>query len=141
MQKPDTTDKECMLLKLFLLFTIIPMLELAFLIEIGSVIGTMNTIMLILLTGVSGAALAKSQGISVLSKIQMEMQAGRLPAEELLNGAFVLAGGVLLLTPGFITDLSGLVLLLPLTRNIIKRWLRRKLEEKMASGDITIGWR
>ena len=130
-----------MFLKLFLLFTVVPLLELAVLIKMGTIIGTMNTIMLILLTGIGGAVLAKSQGLYVITAIQKDLQAGRLPTEELLNGAFVLAGGALLLTPGFITDITGFVLLVPLTRNLCKRWLRRKLEQKLASGEIFVEWR
>lgn len=129
-----------MLLKLFLLFTIVPVLELACLIEIGSIIGTMNTVIIILVTGVSGAYLAKSQGLYVITKIQSDLSQGKLPAEEILNGAFILVGGALLLTPGFLTDVFGLVLLIPFTRNLIKKWLRYKLEQKIASGEIYTNW-
>ena len=130
-----------MLFRLFLLFTLIPLLELSVLIKVGTVIGTLNTIMLILLTGVGGAILAKSQGLSVLSRIQEDLQLGILPTEELLNGAFVLVGGVLLLTPGLITDLLGFILLIPVTRRLCKQWLRRKLEQKLAAGKVYISWR
>ncbi len=130
-----------MLLKLFLLFTVVPLLELTVLIKMGTIIGTTNTIALILLTGVGGAALAKSQGLYVISRIQSDLQEGRLPAEELLNGAFVLAGGILLLTPGFITDTMGFILLIPFSRNLCKKWLRHKLEQKIASGgNIYMDW-
>ncbi len=129
-----------MFLKLFLLFTIVPVLELAVLIKMGTIIGTTNTIALILLTGVSGAALAKSQGLSLITRIQDDLQGGRLPAEDLLNGGFVLVGGVLLLTPGFITDILGFILLIPFTRNLCKKWLRHKLEQKIASGGVYVDW-
>ncbi len=129
-----------MFLKLFLLFTVVPVLELTVLIKMGTIIGTTNTIALILLTGVGGAALAKSQGLSLITRIQSDLQEGRLPAEELLNGAFVLVGGVLLLTPGFITDILGFILLIPFTRNLCKKWLRRKLEQKIASGGVYVDW-
>lgn len=129
-----------MLLKLFLLFTVVPIAELAVLIELGTIIGTANTIMIILFTGVGGAILAKTQGLSVISKIQNELQTGRVPAEELINGVFVLVGGGLLLTPGIITDILGFTLLIPFTRNLCKRWLRHKLEQKLSSGEVFIDW-
>ncbi len=124
-----------MFLRLFLLFTIVPIIELAILIEVGSIIGTFNTIMLIVTTGVVGALLAQSQGIAVLRNIQEEISYGRPPAGQLFDGLFVLVGGILLITPGIATDFVGFILLLPFTRNLIKQWLMRKIKEGISRGE------
>jgi UPF0716 protein FxsA len=123
-----------MFLRLFILFTFVPIIELAILIEIGSRVGTFHTIMLIITTGIVGALLAQSQGLAVIRKIQEELSFGRPPAGELVDGLFVLVGGLLLVTPGIITDIVGFVLLLPITRNIIKQWLIRKIQSNISRG-------
>ncbi len=130
-----------MFIKLLLAFVIIPVIELAVLMKVGNIIGIFNTVMVILITGVWGAYLAKSQGFQVVRRITNNLEQGNLPTEELLDGAFVLVGGALLLTPGFLTDLSGLICLIPQTRYLIKAWLRRKLEQKLASGKFTVHYR
>lgn len=127
-----------MFIRLLILFTFVPIVELYVLIEIGSLIGTLPTIALIFLTGIAGAYLARMQGFSLLSRIQNEMDQGRVPRGELIDGAMILVGGVLLLTPGFCTDLLGFSLLLPSTRMLYKTWLVRWLEAKVAKGQIHI---
>lgn len=127
-----------MFIRLLILFTLVPIVELYVLIEIGSMIGTLPTIILIFLTGIAGAYLARMQGFSLLNRIQNEMNQGRMPRSELVDGAMILVGGVLLLTPGFCTDLLGFSLLIPVTRNIYKGWLVQWLEKKLASGQIHI---
>jgi len=122
-----------MFIRLLILFTLVPILELYVLLEIGSLIGTMPTVALIFLTGIAGAYLARMQGFSLVNRIQIEMNQGRVPKGELIDGAMILVGGVLLLTPGFCTDLLGFSLLVPLTRNLYKGWLTRWLE-KVATG-------
>ena len=124
-----------MFLRLFILFTFVPIIELAILIEIGSRVGTFHTIMLIITTGIVGALLAQSQGLAVIRKIQEELSFGRPPAGELVDGLFVLVGGLLLVTPGIITDIVGFVLLLPITRNIIKQWLIMKIKSNISRGN------
>lgn len=113
-----------MFIRLLLLFTIIPVVELYILIKVGAVIGAAPTIALIILTGVAGAYLARTQGLDILARIQTEMNAGHMPAEELIDGAMILAGGIVLLTPGLVTDILGFCLLVPLTRRGLKKWLR-----------------
>lgn len=108
-----------------LLFTLLPALELVIIIEIGSEIGALNTLLLIVLTGVAGAYLARMQGFLVWRDIQHKLAYGQMPTEEMLDGLMILTGGIVLLTPGFITDTIGLLLLLPLTRRLIKARLRR----------------
>lgn len=123
-----------MLLRLFLLFVAVPILELALLIWIGQVIGVLPTVGLVLLTGAVGALLARSQGTSVLRRIQQEMAVGRAPVGALVDGLLVLVGGVLLLTPGVLSDMAGIALLLPASREPVKRWLGRKLQRMVESG-------
>jgi UPF0716 protein FxsA len=123
---------------LLTLFVGLPLVELALLIKLGTVIGTVKTILVVVATGVLGAALARSQGFLILSRIQEELEEGRLPAEELVNGACVLAGGLLLLTPGLITDTAGFALLFPPAREMIKAWARRYIQAKLDRGEIIV---
>jgi len=119
------------LLRLLLLFTLVPIVELAILIQLGREIGTGLTIALVLLTGFLGALLSKTQGIIVLHRIREELNRGNLPTGQLLDGACVLAGGLLLLTPGLLTDILGFTLLIPQTRDVYKRVLLDKIEQWM----------
>ncbi len=119
---------------LLILFTVLPALELYVLIEVGGVIGAGNTILIIILTGVIGAYLARLQGFLTLQKIQNNVNQGQLPSEELMDGLMILVGGIVLLTPGFITDALGFLLLIPLSRNLIKLWVRKTFENMMKEG-------
>lgn len=112
-----------MFARLFILFTIVPVAEIYLLIKLGRLLGAGTTIAIVLLTGALGAYLARQQGFSVLTKIQKDLQNGIPPTDRLLDGALILVGGVVLLTPGFLTDLTGLLLLLPPTRRIAKSYL------------------
>lgn len=123
---------------LILLFTIVPVIELALLIKVGQYIGTANTVAVVILTGVTGAYLAKMQGLITLRRIQDEANRGLMPADKLFDGAVILCSGVLLITPGFITDLIGLAGLFPLTRNLLKQYLKRKIGERL-SGTVPKG--
>ena len=127
-----------MFIKLLIIFTLVPIMELYVLIEAGQQIGIAATIGFIFLTGIAGAYLARSQGFQLINRIQKDLNAGRLPANEIMDGALILAGGLLLLTPGFCTDLFGFCLLTPLTRKILKGWLKIWLERKIARGDIRL---
>ena len=128
-----------MLLRLFLLFTVIPIIEVWLLIKVGRVIGPLHTVGTLLVISMVGAWLARSQGFKVMVAIQQELAAGRLPAAKLLDGAFILAGGILLITPGFFTDFLGLFFLFPASRALLKLWLGRWLESRLRSGVIVIG--
>jgi len=121
---------------LILLFTILPALELVLLIKIGTHIGVTSTLFIIIFTGVLGAYLARLQGFLALQKIQAELARGVLPSVELMDGLMILVGGVVLLTPGFITDTLGFLLLIPWTRALIKKWLSKKFEHMIAKGQI-----
>ncbi|HIG28237.1 MAG TPA: FxsA family protein [Verrucomicrobiales bacterium] len=109
-----------------LIFITIPLVELALLLKIGSLIGPGATFVLVIMTGVIGASMARSQGFSVLRKIQSELASNRIPASELIDGLLVLIGGIVLLTPGIMTDLLGFSLLHPGFRSIWKNTLKKK---------------
>lgn len=127
-----------MFLRLLIAFTCIPIAELWLLIKIGSHIGALSTIALVLLTGIAGAYLARMEGLATMIRVQQSLQQGLVPAEELMDAFIILAAGLMLLTPGLITDTAGLLLLVPFTRNAFKRWLRRKFDEWTRNGTITI---
>ncbi len=113
-----------MFFKLFFLFTVVSLLELAVIIKIGSYLGVFTTILIIVATAVLGAYLAQMEGLQILSRLQAELRAGRMPSDTLIEGLLVLAGGLLLLTPGFITDTLGFLLIIPFSR----RWFRERLK-------------
>jgi UPF0716 protein FxsA len=127
-----------MLLKLFLCFTLIPVIELYLLIQVGTVIGGLNTILLVILTGFLGAWLARMEGMHTMMRLRTNLQQGLMPAEELIDAVIIFGAGVVLLTPGLITDVFGLMLLWPVTRNKFKRMLRRKFDEMKLNGSIDI---
>jgi len=127
-----------MLLGLFFLFTLVPLLELYLLIRLGTYVGAVDTIAIVIGTGVAGGLLAKSQGLAVLDRMRAELNQGRLPAESLFDGLLILIAGAMLVTPGLLTDGLGLLLLIPWSRQGIKSWLRRKMQEKISEGEIHI---
>ncbi len=120
-----------MFIKLLLLFTVVPVVELALLIQIGSYFGVFPTVFVVLATGISGAWLARSQGLLALRRLQRELSAARFPTEEIFDGFIILAGGLLLLTPGFLTDVIGLVALLPGSRYLIKLVIKREVHRRL----------
>ena len=122
-----------MLLKLFLAFTIIPIIEIYLLIEIGSMFGALTAVTLVILTGFLGAFLARMQGLQTLYRIQESLHEGKMPSGELLDALLIVFAGLVLLTPGFLTDSAGFLLLIPATRNSIKYWLRRQIELRYMS--------
>ena len=124
-----------MLAKLILLFVGIPFIEIMILIKLGEVFGFWNTILLVVGTGVLGAYLAKAQGLWIWLQIQQEIQLGRMPAEKLIDGFLILIGGIVLLTPGLLTDIFGFALLVPFSRNMFKKWIRSKLEMMIQTGE------
>jgi len=125
-------------IKLLSIFVFVPLVELYILIEAGRIIGVVPTISLILMTGIAGAWLARSQGVQLLRQIQNEMARGQMPAMALIDGAMVLVGGLLLLTPGFFTDLLGFSFLVPQTRDYWRRILSAWLQKQIAQGSVTI---
>ncbi|MGH1370477.1 MAG: FxsA family protein [Cellvibrionaceae bacterium] len=120
---------------LLLLFVIMPVLEMWVLIEVGSKIGALTTIGLVLLTAMLGLALLRQQGISTVMRANQRMQSGQLPAQEMVEGIFLAVGGALLLTPGFVTDAIGFACLIPGLRHlIIGRLLKKAIFRATAGG-------
>ena len=120
-----------MLVKLLVLFIALPLAEIVLLIEIGSRIGTLATLAILVLTAVLGASLAHREGLKVLWRIQEKMAQGIMPDEELIDGVLILAAGLVLLTPGLLTDAAGLLLLVPGSRLALKRWLRNRFSQRI----------
>lgn len=128
-----------MLGKLLLLFTVLPVVELYLLISIGKSMGAGPTIALVLLTGLLGAWLARREGTRVLRSWQGSLARGELPREGVVSSLLVLVGGVLLVTPGVVTDAMGLVLLLPWTRRWVAAAIRQRLEQRFALQQAMMG--
>jgi UPF0716 protein FxsA len=116
-----------MLPLLFLLFIVVPLAELYVIIQVGQLIGVLPTIALLLLDSILGTILMRSQGRLAWRRFTAATQARRPPAREVIDGALVLLGGAFLLTPGFLTDILGISLLLPPSRAVIRRVLVRRL--------------
>ncbi len=129
-----------MLLKLFLAFTIIPVLEIYLLIKLGTFLGALNTVIIVILTGMLGAYLARLEGLHTMIKVREGLNRGEMPAEGMLDALLILVAGIVLLTPGFLTDITGLLMLIPQTRLLFKRWLRKKFNEWAQSQQINIDY-
>lgn len=124
--------------KLFLLFTVVPLCELYLLLRIGEWLGGLATVTLVLVTGMLGAAMARLEGLRVFRSWQDALRVGRLPEDGVVSGVLVLVGGVLLVTPGVLTDAVGLLLLLPPTRRLIATHIVRRLERAIADGTVQV---
>ena len=127
-----------MFIKLLIIFILVPVMELYILIETGRMIGVGATIGLIIMTGVAGAWLARSQGLEILYRIQQDTANGQMPAQTLIDGALILVGGLLLLTPGFFTDALGFSFLIPASRKFWRKALSSWLEKQVRQGSVTI---
>jgi len=110
---------------LAILFIVVPLAELYVILQVGQAIGVLDTIGLLILISVVGAWLAKREGIGVLRRIQRSIEAGRVPGTELIDAFLILLAGALMLTPGFLTDILAILLLLPPVRVVVRRQLRR----------------
>ncbi|WP_320170903.1 FxsA family protein [Maridesulfovibrio sp.] len=129
-----------MFAKIFIALVVVPLFDLYLLVQIGSRIGTLNAIALCLLTAFVGAWLARSQGAATMQKVQENLNRGVMPAEDILDAVIIFVAGLVLLTPGFITDVFGLLLLFPFTRGYFKRWLRVQLEEMMKKPNVHVAY-
>jgi UPF0716 protein FxsA len=114
-------------------FILIPVAEFALLIEVGRRLGTIDTLILIFGTGILGAYLARMEGFRILTRIQKDLAEGRMPAEQMLDGLLVLIAGIVLITPGLLTDLAGLLLLIPVTRYPIKQFIKNRFKMRIRS--------
>lgn len=131
---------------LILLLTVVPALELVILLQVHHVVASawgsgralLVTIGSIAATGVAGAALARHQGLRVLRELQQRMAQGELPGQALMDGVLILIGAALLLTPGYLTDLFGFSLLIPVTRTVYRKLLARWVRDKIQRGDVHV---
>ena len=123
-------------LRLLLLFILTPLVELAILVYLGTIIGVLYTILIVIATGIIGALLARQQGLATMSRISSSIESGVIPSDELFSGLLILIGGLLLLTPGIITDIVGFTLLFPQSRSIIRRWLKGYIRRRIERAQI-----
>ena len=120
------------------LFILIPAAEISVFLLSEKVIGILPTFLLIILTGVIGIYLAKYQGLQTIRKVQEQIRSGIIPGEEMMNGICILAGGIMLLSPGFITDIAGLFVLWPQTRRFLKPMLMKWFQKRFERNTVTI---
>ena len=125
-------------MRLALLFIGLPLLELYILIKIGSHLGAFLTIALIIFTGILGLLLARLEGLRTLRQIRQNLSQGIVPAEEMVDSVLIFIGGILFVIPGVITDIAALVLLIPFSRTIFKRWLRRRFDRAVERGNVRL---
>ena len=123
-----------MFIRLFLLFTIVPLIELAILMKLGAIFGVLHTIGLVIITGIIGAFLARDQGLKVIRELQESLSRGHAPTDPIIEGILVLISAALLVTPGVLTDIIGFILVIPYTRKIIRDFLKGYFKEKISQG-------
>ena len=121
---------------LALAFLVVPIVELAVIIEIGATIGVLNTVGLLILSSILGGWLMKREGLGVVRRIQQATAEGRVPGKEVVDGVLVLFGGALMLAPGFLTDVAGMLLLLPPVRALVRRSLRHRFAARVGVIDV-----
>ena len=123
-----------MLAPLVVLFIAVPILELFLILQVGEAIGVLPTIALLIADSILGSVLMRSQGRAAWRRFNAAVAEGRVPGREVIDGALIIFGGALLLTPGFFTDAIGLALLLPPTRAVIRRTLLRRFQARIVAG-------
>ena len=124
--------------RLFLLFTVVPLVELYLLISIGRLLGPGPTIALVLITGALGAWFARLEGARVIRRWQEAMARQQLPKDGVIDGFLIFIGGVLLITPGIMTDIAGLSMVMPPTRRVIAGVVRRWFEQQISTGRVQV---
>jgi len=117
--------------KLLLLFTIVPIIEVYILIQLAEKTNWLTTILIVVLTGAVGAHLAKTEGLSIISKIKNDISRGNIPDRKVVEGLCILIGGVFLITPGILTDITGFTLIIPYTRNFYSNIIYDKIKNKI----------
>ena len=125
-----------MFARLLLLFLLVPLVEIYVLIKVGSVLGAGYTIILVIFTAIVGAYLARSEGAQAMLRVRANMDQGIMPGNDILDALLILVAGLVLLTPGFVTDIFGLLLLFKPSRRLIRRYVREKLEDWIRNRDI-----
>jgi UPF0716 protein FxsA len=141
--RPPSRPRSIALLGLLaLLFLVVPIAELAVIITVAGEIGVLNTIAALIVISVVGAWLAKREGLGVLRRVQAAINEGRVPAAEVVDGMLILFAGALMLTPGFLTDVLAIVLLLPPTRAVIRGVLLKRFRTRASMHVIDVNsWR
>ena len=124
--------------RLFALFLIVPVLDLALLVAVGGRIGFWPTLAVVVLTAAVGSWLAKREGLAAWQRVQQKIGSGGIPGPELIDGLLILVSGTLLLTPGFLTDIAGLLGLFPPTRAAVRTAVRQRFERSVAEGRIHV---
>ena len=130
-----TSFQELTMFRLFLLFTIIPAAELWVLFQVSDRIGFLETIWLIVITGIIGAGMSKREGVKVIHDLQQSLQNGQQPGTKVIEGILVLIGGLLLITPGIMTDIFGFSLIVPFTRQRLAPLIQKAVEQGMATAN------
>lgn len=130
-----------MLLKLFLAFTLIPVIEIFLLVQISHILGPLAAIILVIGTGFLGANLAKIQGAQTILRIRENLRQGIMPGDDVVDAFLILLAGILLITPGILTDIAGILLLVPGTRQGAKEFLKREFNKRIKNGTIRINRR
>src|SRR3954471_3782272 len=121
-------------LLLLVIFVVVPIVEIYVIIQVGEAIGVLWTIALLIVDSIVGSMLMKSQGRAAWRRFQIALSEGRVPAREVLDGVLVIFGGAFLLTPGFVTDIFGLIFLLPPTRALARRFILRSVLRRTPAG-------
>lgn len=124
-------------LGLFVAFIVVPLVEIYVLIQVGQVIGPWWTILLLILDSLFGTWLIRREGGRAWLALRVALESGRMPARELADGALILVGGTLMLTPGFVTDAFGILLILPFTRPAARRMLTQLVSRRLLAGYTT----
>ena len=124
-----------MFFRLLLVFILTPLVEMAILIELGKRFGAWHTVGIIVLTGIIGASLAKTQGLQVFRNLIKSLHHGELPHNHLIEVFLLLVGGALLITPGLLTDIAGFVLVLPWTRRLVREQVKSQFRKRLIYGE------
>ncbi|MBU1171476.1 MAG: FxsA family protein [Proteobacteria bacterium] len=127
-----------MILKLFLAFTLIPVIEIYLLMQISAILGPLSAIILVVATGFAGANLAKIQGAQTMIRVRENLKQGIMPGDEVIDAFLILVAGIVLITPGLLTDIAGILLLIPVTRQRAKEYLKREFSARFRNGSIRI---
>ncbi|MCC7402841.1 MAG: FxsA family protein [Bdellovibrionales bacterium] len=125
-----------MLFYLIFFFTVMPLIELYFLIRVGQVIGAWNTVAALLLMGIIGGTIVRNQGQAIWRQVNEKLARGEMPADSLFHGFLVFVGGLLMITPGFVTDLMGLLLVLPGPRHLLLKAMKHEMAKRVARGQV-----
>ena len=124
--------------KLAILFVLVPLVELVLLIQIGQIVGLVPTLALVITTGLTGAWLARLEGLRTVLQLREDLSQGKLPAQAIMDGVSILVGAAFLLTPGILTDIVGFSLLLPFSRRALQRRVRARLERGLTDGTLNV---